>query len=336
MRVSGPCSIPETCRCSHESSGDGKYKAGLPSNRSPAGPARAHQRGGPRCAQNAGRERSTFDVERSRDTRDTHRPSGHRDDRDFDTGLRAYLKAVGPTGHLLPTVVGENLGQHQAVEEYLAPSCRNAVWITPLVFLHPAKLKVSAVDVLDPGGQHVKRNRLRPLALEFGIAEPATTISFGAGENQKRNIRPLCTRHNDLARAERQRYNTKMQKHKRKHKKSEMRLDKDTRMAEQGFVDADTVAAVLGVSKPRAYALGTSGVIVTIPNGGAKYFSKASIDQYLRELEVPPNWITLAEAVERTGYSRSTLYQRAKTRNIQVRKLAGRVYVVTPILDITR
>ena len=127
-----------------------------------------------------------------------------------------------------------------------------------------------------------------------------------------------------------------MQKHKRKHKKSEMRLDKDTRMAEQGFVDADTVAAVLGVSKPRAYALGTSGVIVTIPNGGAKYFSKASIDQYLRELEVPPNWITLAEAVERTGYSRSTLYQRAKTRNIQVRKLAGRVYVVTPILDITR
>ena len=127
-----------------------------------------------------------------------------------------------------------------------------------------------------------------------------------------------------------------MQKHKRKHKKSEMRLDKDTRMAEQGLVDADTVATLLGVSKPRAYALGTSGVIATIPNGGARYFSKASIDQYLRELKVPPTWITLAEAMRRTGYSRSTLYQRAKTGDIQVRKLAGRVYVVTPILDITR
>ena len=127
-----------------------------------------------------------------------------------------------------------------------------------------------------------------------------------------------------------------MQKHKRKHKKSEMRRDKDARMAEQGFVDADTAAALLGVSKPRAYALGASGAITTQPNGGAKYFSKASVEQYLRELEVPPNWITLAEAMERTGYSRSTMYQRAKTRDIQARKLAGRVYVVTPILDITR
>jgi len=107
-------------------------------------------------------------------------------------------------------------------------------------------------------------------------------------------------------------------------------------MAEQGFVDADTAAALLGVSKPRTYALGASGAITTQPNGGAKYFSKASVEQYLRELEVPPNWITLAEAMERTGYSRSTMYQRAKTRDIQVRKLAGRVYVVTPILDITR
>jgi hypothetical protein len=127
-----------------------------------------------------------------------------------------------------------------------------------------------------------------------------------------------------------------MKTHKRKHKKSDMRRDKDARMAEQGWVDADTTATLLEVSKPRAYALGASGAIATIPNGGARYFSKASIDQYLRELEVPPNWITLAEAVERTGYSRSTLYQRTKTRDIQVRKLAGRVYVVTPILGITR
>jgi hypothetical protein len=127
-----------------------------------------------------------------------------------------------------------------------------------------------------------------------------------------------------------------MKTHKRKHKKSEMRLDKDARMADLGFVDADTAAALLGVSKPRAYVLGTSGAITTQPNGGAKYFSKASIDQYLRDLAAPPNWITLAEAMERTGYSRSTLHQRAKTRNIQVRKLAGRVYVVLPILDITR
>jgi predicted DNA-binding transcriptional regulator AlpA len=131
-------------------------------------------------------------------------------------------------------------------------------------------------------------------------------------------------------------YTPQMQKHKRKHKKSEMRTKKDSRMAEQGFVDADTAAALLGVSKPRAYALGASGLILARPLGGAKYFSKASVEQYLRELEVPPNWITLAEAMERTGYSRSTLYQRAKTRNIHVRKLAGRVYVVTPILGITR
>jgi len=67
-----------------------------------------------------------------------------------------------------------------------------------------------------------------------------------------------------------------------------MRLAKDTRMAEQGFVAADTAAALLGVGKPRAYAIGTSGRIETRPLGGAKYFSKASIDQYLRELEVPP------------------------------------------------
>lgn len=119
-----------------------------------------------------------------------------------------------------------------------------------------------------------------------------------------------------------------MKTHKRKHKKSEMRLDKDARMAELDFVGVDTAAALLGVSKPRAYALGASGRIATQPNGGAKYFSKASIDQYLRELAVPTNWITLAEAMRRTGYSRSTLYQRAKTGNIQVRKLAGRVYVV--------
>ena len=115
-----------------------------------------------------------------------------------------------------------------------------------------------------------------------------------------------------------------------------MRLAKDTRMAEQGFVNVDTAAALLGVGKPRAYVIGTSGRIETRPLGGAKYFSKASIDQYLRELAVPPNWITLAEAMRRTGYSRSTLYQRAKTRDIQMRKLAGRVYVVTPLLDITR
>jgi predicted DNA-binding transcriptional regulator AlpA len=51
---------------------------------------------------------------------------------------------------------------------------------------------------------------------------------------------------------------------------------------------------------------------------------------------VPTNWITLAEAMRRTGYSRSTMYQRTKTRDIQARKLAGRVYVLTPILDITR
>ena len=127
-----------------------------------------------------------------------------------------------------------------------------------------------------------------------------------------------------------------MQKHKRKHKKSEMRLDKDARMAELGFVNADTAAALLGVSKPRAYALGASGRISAQPNGGAKYFSRASLGQYLRELAVPPNWITLAEAMERTGYSRSTMYQRAKTRDIQVRKLAGRVYVVTPIAALTR
>ena len=142
--------------------------------------------------------------------------------------------------------------------------------------------------------------------------------------------------HNSVANARHSRYTPQMQKHKRKHKKSEMRIDKDARMAEQGFVDADTAAALLGVSKPRAYALGTKGAITTQPNGGAKYFSKASIDQYLRELAVPTNWITLAEAMRRTGYSRSTLHQRAKTRDIQVRKLAGRVYVVTPILDITR
>ena len=37
-----------------------------------------------------------------------------------------------------------------------------------------------------------------------------------------------------------------------------------------------------------------------------------------------------------TDTGSSTLYQRAKTGDIQVRKLAGRVYVVTPILDITR
>ena len=127
-----------------------------------------------------------------------------------------------------------------------------------------------------------------------------------------------------------------MQKHKRKHKKSEMRIDKDARMAEQGFVDADTAAALLGVSKPRAYALGTSGKIATRPNGGAKYFSKASIDQYLRELAVPTNWITLAEAMERSHWSRSTLYQRANTGAIKMRKLAGRVYVVAPIATLTR
>ena len=107
-------------------------------------------------------------------------------------------------------------------------------------------------------------------------------------------------------------------------------------MAEQGFVDADTAAALLGVSKPRAYTLGAKGAITTQPNGGAKYFSRASIEQYVRELAVPPNWITLAEAMRRTGYSRSTLYQRAKTHDIQVRKLAGRVYVVAPIATLTR
>ena len=127
-----------------------------------------------------------------------------------------------------------------------------------------------------------------------------------------------------------------MKTHKRKHKKSDMRRDKDARMAEQGFVDADTAATLLGVSKPRAYALGAGGRIETRPLGGAKYFSRASIAFYMRGLVPPPEWLTLAEAMERTGFSRSTLYQRAKTGNIQVRKLAGRVYVVTPILDITR
>ena len=127
-----------------------------------------------------------------------------------------------------------------------------------------------------------------------------------------------------------------MQKHKRKHKKSEMRIERDAGMAAVGFVDADTAAFVLGVSKPRAYALGLSKAIVTRPLGGAVYFSSQSIAQYQRGLEVPPNWITLAEAMERTGYSRSTLYQRAKTGNILVRKLAGRVYVTTPIHALTR
>ena len=107
-------------------------------------------------------------------------------------------------------------------------------------------------------------------------------------------------------------------------------------MAEQGLVDADTAATRIGVSKPRVYALGASGKIEPMSLGGAKYFFRASIERYLRELEVPPNWITLAEAMRRTGYSRSTLYQRAKTRNIQKRKLAGRVYVVTPIAALTR
>ena len=127
-----------------------------------------------------------------------------------------------------------------------------------------------------------------------------------------------------------------MKTHKRKHKKSEMRLDKDARMAELGFVGVDTAAALLGVSKPRAYALGASGRIATQPNGGAKYFSKASIDQYLRELAVPINWLTLAEAMERSHWSRSTLYKRATDGAIKMQRLGGRVYVVTSIDALTR
>ena len=127
-----------------------------------------------------------------------------------------------------------------------------------------------------------------------------------------------------------------MRKPKRKHRKSEMRIDRDAMMAEQGFLDVDTAAELLGVSTARAYALGKRGSIVTRPLGGAVYFARASLEQYHRELTVPPGWLTLSEAMERSHWSRSTLYKRAADGAIKMRRLGGRVYVVTSIAALTR
>ena len=127
-----------------------------------------------------------------------------------------------------------------------------------------------------------------------------------------------------------------MRKTKRKHRKSEMRIDRDAMMAEQGFLDVDTAAELLGVSTARAYFIGKKGSIVTRPLGGARYFSRASIEQYQRELTVPAGWLTLAEAMERSHWSRSTLYKRAADGAIKMRRLGGRVYVVTSIAALTR
>jgi predicted DNA-binding transcriptional regulator AlpA len=130
-----------------------------------------------------------------------------------------------------------------------------------------------------------------------------------------------------------------MRKTKRKHEKSEMRVARDAMMERRGCVDVQTAATLLGVSKPRAYALAGKngdGPIITTCLGSSVYFLRESIEKYKRALEAPAGWLTLPEAMTQSHYSRSTLYQRAKAGAIKMRKLAGRVYIVTPIHALTR